>query len=128
MLAACGGGDSVPDELKNVCTQADSAPVNDIMVTTPKSGAEVTSPLTVSGTINVSQSQFFLSIVGADGTHITDYPGHASHTGTPVAFQQAVPFGVENKTPACLWVSQLNIGDQADAIRIPITLMPGGTP
>jgi hypothetical protein len=38
-----------------------------------------------------------------------------------------VPFGVEEDTPACLWVSHLNQEDPADAIRIPITLLPGGS-
>ncbi|HVP04603.1 MAG TPA: Gmad2 immunoglobulin-like domain-containing protein [Dehalococcoidia bacterium] len=125
LLAACGGGgSSVPDDLKSVCTQGASAAAETIKVSSPESGAEVRSPLQVSGTVNVSQAQFFFAIVGSDGTHISDYPGHASATGTPVPFQESVPFGVEEKTQACLWVSQANETDPADAIRIPITLLP----
>lgn len=128
VIACGGGGDSVPAELKDVCTQEASAATTDITVTTPESGADVSSPARVSGTINASQGQFFFAIVGADGTHITDYPGHASQTGTPVPFEQDLPFFVEEETPACLWVSKVNTPGPLDAVRIPINLLPAATP
>jgi hypothetical protein len=128
-VVGCGGGsDSVPDELKSVCTQGGSAAKDDIKVSAPKWEAEVMSPLHVAGTINVAEAQFFMTIVGTDGQTISYYPGHASQTGTPVDFQGDVPFGVEQTTPACLWVSQHQEADPQDAIRIPVTLVPGGTP
>lgn len=127
LIVACGGGESVPEELKGVCTQSDSAATGTIQITGPKSGDDVTSPLSVSGTVTVQQKILYLTIVDAKGTHISDYPARPNQTGTPVPFQQNVPFGVEKETPACLWVSHSSEDDPQDAIRIPITLLPGGT-
>lgn len=128
LTVACGGGDSVPEELKGVCTQSDSAATDTIQITSPRSGDSVASPLRVSGTVTVQQEILYLAIVDADGTHISNYPARPSPTGTPVSFQQDVPFGVEKETEACLWVSHSNESDPQEAIRVPITLLPGGAP
>jgi hypothetical protein len=128
IAAACGGGDSVPDDLKDVCTQSDNAATDTIQITSPESGDDAASPLSVSGTVTVQGEILFLTIVDSGGERIASYPARPNQTGTPVPFQQDVPFGVEEETPACLWVSHRNEPDPQDAIRIPITLLPGGTP
>ena len=126
LLVACGG-DSVSKELKDVCTQSDDAATDTIKVRSPESGAEISSPLKLDATVTVGQPVLYLSIVAADGTHISDYPGRPQ-TGNAVSFQQDVPFGVDEETQACLWVSHQNQDDPPGAIRIPITLLPGGAP
>jgi hypothetical protein len=127
-VTACSDdGPDVPDELKGVCTQADKAATDTIQVERPKAGEKITSPLTFSGKVRVEEPILYLSIVAADGTHIADYPARPSETGTTAPFQQAVPFGVGEETPACLWVSHTNEQDPAGAIRIPVNLIPGGT-
>ena len=129
LTVACGGGgDSVPEELKSVCTQSDDAATDTLQITSPESGDDAASPLSVSGTVTVQQEILYLTIVDAGGTHISNYPARPSPTGTPVPFQQNVPFGVEKETPACLWVSHSSEDDPQDAIRVPITLLPGGAP
>jgi hypothetical protein len=132
LLAACGGDDNgntgtVPAELADVCTQG-AVPSGAITVTSPKFNGRSSSPLIVTGSVTPVDSLYFFAIVAADGTHITDYPGHATASGTVIPFQQDLPFGVEKETPACLWVSTVNTEDPADAIRIPITLLPSSTP
>ena len=131
LIAACGGGGSdktVPSELATVCTQGASASAGAISVTSPEFNANVTSPVHVAGTITASGTQFFFSLVDPTGARIADYPGHASATGTPVAFAEDVPFGVQEKTPACLWVYQDNsTGDSPDTVRIPVNLLPAAT-
>jgi hypothetical protein len=131
LLAACGDDDdgdtgAVPAELANVCTQ-EPVPSGAITVASPKYNARSSSPLRVTGSVTPVDGLYFFAIVAADGTHITDYPGHASVSGTAIPFQQDLPFGVEQETPACLWVSTVNTEDPADAIRIPITLLPPST-
>jgi hypothetical protein len=128
LAAACGGDDAadVPDELADVCTQSDEAATDTIEVTSPDSGAQITSPLPLSATVTLEEPILYISIVAADGEHITDYPARPE-AGADVSFQQSIPFGVESETPACIWVSRTNQEDPRDAIRIPVTLLPGGS-
>ncbi len=128
LVASCGGDDgvSVPEELEDVCTQREEAATDTIEVTSPEAGERTASPLTISAVLTVDESLIHIALIATDGTHIADYPGRPD-VGEGVSFEQAVPFGVEEETPACLWVSHLNLEDPPDAIRIPITLLPGGT-
>jgi hypothetical protein len=125
-LMACGDDDvSVPDELASVCTQGEEAAIDTIEVRSPEPGDKVTSPLAISAVLTVDESLIHIALVDADGAHIADYPGRPD-VGEGVSFAQSVPFGVEEETAACLWVSHSSLEDPADAIRIPITLAPGG--
>ena len=125
-LAACGGDDSsVPPELKGVCSDGPTASAGSATIESPKANDEVSSPLRVKGAITAEGPVFF-AIVAADGSHIADYPGRAaSDSSTAVPFEQTVPFGVEQKTNACLWIT---IGQGDPVARLPITLLSVPTP
>ncbi len=127
-LAGCSSiGVTVPSQLANVCTQSASAAVDAIQVSSPTAGSSVQSPLKVTGTMNSTDGLFFIAVVLADGTHVIDYPGHASQGGALAPFSQQVPFSIFENTPACLWVYPQNVADPVDALRIPIVLEPSAT-
>ncbi len=127
-ILACGGdGGGVPEELANVCTETASAAADEITVDEPDNGEEVRPPIRVSGEIVAPDGRFWISVVGADGQHIIDYPGNAEASEDPVPFTLEVPFSVFEDTPACLWVYRENVEDPQDALRIPIELVPEDT-
>ena len=125
-VLACGDG-GVPEELADVCTETDEAATDMIAVDEPDNGSEISSPIRVSGEIVPLDGRFWISVVGADGQHIIDYPGYAEASEDPMPFTLEVPFSVFEDTPACLWVYRENVEDAPDALRIPIELVPEDT-
>lgn len=127
-LAIIGGGDDspqpVPSVLAEVCSPSEVTPAPDLVeITAPVAGAEVSSPLKVTGSVNALGGTFFISLVTADGSHVIDYPVHASKPDSLVPFEQQIPFSYFEQAPACVWIYREN-ADVADSIRIPVVIQP----
>jgi hypothetical protein len=125
LLVACGGDDDdAADAVAGVCTETETAVGEDmIKVDEPGSGDDVLSPLHVSGEVTSPDGEFWITVVGADGERIIDYPGRGAEPEVASPFDQEVPFSVFEEAPACLWV-YLDSAFIDDARRIPITLVP----
>ncbi len=123
-LAACGGGDDVPAALAAVCTETEDAATDLISVDEPVNGEDISTPIRVIGDIVPLDGRFWISVVGADGQHIIDFPGRTADTEELTPFELEVPFSVFEDTPACLWVYRRNVEEPAEAVRIPIDLVP----
>ncbi len=129
LLAACGGGDGNADalleELGDVCAQGDNVDDSLVRVDSPDPGAEISSPITVSGEVDAFQQQFWISVVKPDGEHVIDYPARSRdlEEGKLSPFEFSVPFSTGETTPACLWVYRRNLEDPDDAVRVPIKLL-----
>jgi len=121
-LVACGD-DGVPDALADVCTETAEAATDLISVDEPGNGDDISTPIRVSGEIVPLDGRFWISVVGADGQHIIDFPGRAAESDEFVPFDLEVPFTLFEDTPACLWVYRLQADEPADALRIPIDLV-----
>jgi hypothetical protein len=127
--AACGGdddgsADGLLEELGGVCAQG-NADDDHIKVDSPKPGDEVASPLTVEGSIDAFEQQFWISVVTEDGERVIDYPARSQdlEEGTLSPFSVSVPFSSGEDAAACLWVYRQNVEDPEDAVRVPITLL-----
>ena len=121
-LVACGD-DGVSDALADVCTETAEAATDLIIVEDPRKGDDISTPIRVSGEIVPLDGRFWISVVGADGQHIIDFPGNAADSEELVPFDLEVPFTVFEETPACLWVYRMQVDEPADAVRIPINLV-----
>lgn len=122
-LVACSD-DGVSGALADVCTETAEAATDLISVDEPGNGDDISTPIRVSGEIVPLDGRFWISVVDAGGRHIIDFPGRIADSEEFVPFELEVPFSVFDDTPACLWVYRLNVDDPADALRIPIDLVP----
>jgi Immunoglobulin-like domain of bacterial spore germination len=118
---------TTPIPAANVC-QANLHPATSaqVIVSQPAAYAQVTSPLTVSGTINAFEATFQIAIKEASGRNLTTQTGHSQQGQTLSAFSADVSFKVNAQTSACLWVFQLSARDGTPQTiqQVPITLMP----
>jgi hypothetical protein len=114
--------------IANVCqTNPSPATSDQTVVNQPQPGAQVTSPVTVSGQINAFEAQFNIAIKDAAGNDIATVPDvFASQGQTLAPFSTTVPFTVASQTPACLWVFDLSqmSGLPVQVVQVPITLVP----
>lgn len=118
----------VPSVLADVCSQDKATIAPDLIeIREPLPGGAVTSPLKVVGSINAIGGTFYISLVTADGTHVIDYPVHASQPDTLVPFEQQVPFSYFEEAPACVWIYRENI-ESAESMRIPVVIQPAVSP
>ena len=128
MIEVLGGSDDtvapVPSVLAEVCSQGSVTPAPDLVeITAPAPGAAVSSPMRVTGSVNALGGTFFISLVTADGSHVIDYPVHASKPDSLVPFEAQIPFSYFEQVPACVWVYRQN-SDMSDSIRIPVVIQP----
>jgi hypothetical protein len=90
--------------------------------------------LTVTGEIDTTDNEFWISVVDANGDHLVDYPARSPDyvDGEMSPFEVSVPpFFVSEETTACVWVYRVNVQNvdtQEEAIRVPIVLLPSATP
>jgi hypothetical protein len=119
---------ATPSPIANVCqTNPSPATSDQTVVNQPQPGAQVTSPVTVSGQINAFEAQFNIAIKDAAGNDIATVPDVFSSQGQTLApFSTSVPFTVASQTPACLWVFDLSAkdGSPIQVVQVPITLVP----
>jgi hypothetical protein len=110
----------------DVC-QANPAPATSaqVAVTQPAASAQVTSPLTVSGSINAFEATFRIAIKDASGTDLVNQQAHSQQGQVLSPFSETVLFTVSAETPACLWVFQISgKGSPTTIQQLPLTLMP----
>jgi hypothetical protein len=113
--------------LATVCqTNPNPATAAQTVVNLPLPGAQVTSPVTVSGQINAFEAQFNIAIKDASGSDLVAQSGHSQEGQTLSPFSESVPFAVTTPTPACLWVFDLSSkdGSPIQVVQVPITLVP----
>ncbi len=129
-LAAC----SPPPQQAEapVTTATETASTAAVIISTPASGARVTSPLIVEGTAPGDwyfEAQFPAKLVGADGAVIAEAPARAQTawmTEAPVAYRAEFSFSVTQETPATLVLQEDMPADNANPreTSIPVVLIP----
>lgn len=136
VAAACGGSgdddlDELDAELADVCTETDEVAGEDVIkVDYPSPGDRVEAPFHTTGEVAVFQKMFWVTVIKADGERVIDYPvrvetGDATPDGqTLLPYEEDIAFYIEEETPACLWVYRRLVEEPADAVRIPVVLIP----
>jgi len=113
-------------ELEVCQPNPDPAAPDVTQVDAPSEGDSVTSPVTVSGRMVVSEAQFNITIFDAAGNPIVDVPGHTDEGFVLSPFSEDVAFVVSEPTPACIWVYDISErdGSRIQVVQIPVTLSP----
>lgn len=116
-----------PTPLVGACgTNPDPATPDIVEVSEPDPGDEVTSPITILGSIVAFEAQFNIALKDADGNDITATTGLSAEGQTFAPFQEQIEFTVDRETPACLWVYDIseNDGSPINVLQIPLSLQP----
>ena len=98
-----------------------------ITVDRPRSGDEVSSPVTLSGTANVFEANVSIRIEDADGNILAESFATADcGSGCRGDYQKKVPFKVDEPTEATIVVFEQSAEDGSDLfpVEIPVTLLP----
>ena len=104
--------------------ERDKAP---IVVDTPTTGEELTSPAVISGTANVFEANVSYKIVADTGDVVAKgFTTATCGSGCRGTFSVTVPFEVEEPTPAKLTVfeSSAEDGSPLHEVKIDVTLLP----
>jgi len=115
---------ATPDE---VCApNPDPGEPDIVVVDEPSPEDEVTSPVTISGSFNVFEAQFNITIYDAAGNIVADVAGHTGEAFILSPFSEDVEFAVDEPTEACLWVYDASPrdGSPIDVVQVPLTLLP----
>lgn len=127
-LLACSPPASAPaPEAEPVATEAPG-----VVVSTPASGARVTSPLIVEGTAPGDwyfEAQFVAQLRGADGALLAEAPARAQDdwmTEAPVPYRAEFTFNVTQETPATVVLQEDMPADNAHPreVTLPVVLVP----
>jgi hypothetical protein len=104
----------------------DPATSEQVQVTTPEPGDEVTSPMQITGLIAAFEAQFNIAIKDANGDTIVEVPAMSSEGQTLAPFSTSVAFTVTTAMPACLWVFDYSAMDGEPSMihQVPVTLLP----
>ena len=125
------GESPTPTQQVNVCRpNPDPAAADMAVVDSPRPGASVSSPVTISGRMNAFEAQFNITIFDAAGGKIADVPARSAQGQVLSPFSEDVFFSVTGETPACVWVYDLSSkdGSPINVVQVPVTLKPGGQP
>jgi hypothetical protein len=98
-----------------------------IVVDVPKAGAEVRSPVTISGTANVFEATVSIRIRDATGEKIArDFTTATCGTGCRGSYSTKVKFQVDKPQQGTVEVFEQSMEDGSDlfVVRIPVTLLP----
>jgi germination protein M len=96
-----------------------------ILVDSPTPGAEVSSPLRVTGSANTFEATFFLKVVDSSGKTLVDrFFTATSGSGTRGTFDATLQFAIERPGPATLIAYERSAenGEPIHVVRIPIRL------
>lgn len=113
---------------------AEASGVTDVIITTPSSGARVTSPVVVEGTAPGDwyfEAQFVGQLRAADGSVLAEAPARAQEdwmTEAPVPYRAEFAFNVTQDTPATIVLQEDMPADETQprAVTIPVVLIPAG--
>jgi hypothetical protein len=98
-----------------------------IVVNSPKSGSEVSSPVTVSGTADVFEAQLRIRILDESGHVLADVPVHAScGTGCRGTFSAKISFHVSHRQHGEIWAFDYSPrdGSMIDLVKVRVILLP----
>ncbi|MDQ4057875.1 MAG: GerMN domain-containing protein [Actinomycetota bacterium] len=98
-----------------------------VTVDRPRSGDDVTSPVTISGTANVFEANVSIRIEDADGNVLTESFATADcGTGCRGDYSRKVSFEVDEPTEATIVLFEQSAEDGSDLfpVGIPVTLLP----
>jgi hypothetical protein len=98
-----------------------------IVVDVPKAGAEVHSPVTISGTANVFEATVSIRIRDATGEEIArDFTTATCGTGCRGSYSTKVKFRVDEPQQGTIEVFEQSMEDGSDlfVVEIPVTLLP----
>ncbi len=103
-----------------------------VVVTTPASGARVSSPLVVEGTAPGDwyfEAQFVAQLRGADGAILAEAPARAQEnwmTEAPVPYRTEFTFAVRQETPATIVLQEDMPADNAHPreVTVSVVLVP----
>jgi germination protein M len=98
-----------------------------IVVDVPKAGAEVHSPVTISGTANVFEATVSIRIRDATGEEIArDFTTATCGTGCRGSYSTKVKFRVDQPQQGTIEVFEQSMEDGSDlfVVEIPVTLLP----
>ena len=99
-----------------------------IVVRTPARDAEIVSPVTVSGTADVSEGALGIVILDAAGQELAAMPTQAScGTGCRGKFSATLAFFTEERQAGIVQVFEASAegGPPPSLVEIPVTLVPG---
>ena len=130
-LAGCSQPQQ-PAETPPATTEAVAGPR--VVISTPTSGARVTSPLVVEGTAPGDwyfEAQFVGQLRGADGAVLAEAPARAQEdwmTEAPVPYRAEFTFNVTQDTPATIVLQEDMPADNANPreVSVPVVLVPAG--
>lgn len=113
---------------------AEASGVTDVIITTPSSGARVTSPVVVEGTAPGDwyfEAQFVGQLRAADGTVLAEAPARARGewmTEAPVPYRAEFTLDVTQDTPATIVLQEDMPADDANPreVMIQVVLVPAG--
>jgi len=111
----------------DVCApNPDPAPAGSASITSPPPGDSVTTPVTITGTVEAFEAAFKVTIYDEDQQVIADAVGMSQEGQTVAPFSIAVSFLVAQPTPACIWVYELSAmdGSVIDVTQVPVKLLP----
>jgi hypothetical protein len=100
-----------------------------IFVDLPAYGGTLENPARISGTANVFEAQFRLTLLDAAGATIADVPANAAcGTGCRGAFELTVPYAVERAQTGTLrvWDGSMKDGRPVNVREYPVGLVPAG--
>jgi len=134
MCAAALVSCSQPQQAPETPANTEAASATGVIITTPTSGARVTSPLVVEGTAPGDwyfEAQFVGQLRGADGAVLAEAPARAQEewmTEAPVPYRAEFTFSVTQDTPATIVLQEDMPADEANPreVMIQVVLVPAG--
>jgi Immunoglobulin-like domain of bacterial spore germination len=109
-------------------SMAATGEVPPIVVTSPRPGDAVTSPVTIAGTADVFEATVSIRIVDAVGNVVAEtFTTATCGTGCRGEFSTQVPFAVaeEQAGEIVVYEASAQDGGPINEVRIPVTLLPG---
>lgn len=120
LLAACGHSGS--DKQKRTTTSAQAA----IVISSPRPGASVRSPLRVRGTANTFEANFTIELRTGGGVIARKFVTATSGTGVRGTYDVKIPFHVSEETPGRLVAFEPSAkdGKPLHTVKVRLGLLP----
>ncbi|WP_084397765.1 Gmad2 immunoglobulin-like domain-containing protein [Henriciella aquimarina] len=131
MIAACNPGEEATAPADTPPAMSADLP-QEMTIDTPDAGAEVTSPIHLSGKVPGTwyfEGQFEVDLVTKDGTVLTEHYAEADGswmTEEPVRFTAEIAYTVDTETPAMLVLREEDPSGRSDRreAQFPVILAP----
>lgn len=132
-VSGCGSSDGSTDATPNGSPSESAAAdpeenhLAPITVDEPVSGAEISSPVAISGSANVFEATVSIRILDAKGKEVAEsFTTATCGTGCRGDFSERVAFEIEDRQAGAIEVYEASAedGSQLFTVRIPVTLVP----